>query len=466
MMVFPAARTARTALSFSRRLPSQARCGFRSLTAVKQLAAASAVQPQEEIGPAFVRPLGSVEEMFAAYGEIGCVTYSMAARVKGDLNRERLEAGIDVLQRSNEHLSLTIRTDPSGRRYFARSTERIPLRIVDLATTGWEKAMENETTIPFPEDGTLIRVTALLGNEGEHVLLPTIHHSLADGLSGIAILKDLLLATSGHQPAMTGHGVAQTLEETFGPAFPETMKAVSSMPPPPFPPPRNNWAYKRDHNPTVQGRVLSKESTQRLIRRAKWENTTVYSALIAALARARYERRGEDTYPTPDGLRLLIPFNSRPYAPPTATVGLFIGAFVIAVPPPQLPTPEMFWTQARTSGQQVHSQKGRYNALGLACATALQMGHDASPEAVMQFMRVATDHEALLTNMGVLDIPEVCGGFEVKDVWAAGFKSCIQGEDNVGVGTFGGKLRLVHSSLDGTEGLLDGMVGILEENCK
>jgi len=83
----------------------------------------------------------------------------------------------------------------------------------------------------------------------------------------------------------------------------------------------------------------------------------------------------------------------------------------------------------------------------------------------MEFMRTATDHEALLTNMGVLDMPKICGGFEVKEVWAAAFKSCIQGEDNVGVGTFGGRLHLVHSSLEGTEGLLDGMVKVLDESC-
>jgi len=436
------------------------------MAALQQLAPAA--RPEDDTDPAFVRPLGSVEEMFAAYGEIGSISYSMAARVRGELNRDRLEAGIDVFQRSNEHLSLTIRTGSNGRRYFARSPQRIPLRVVDLAATSWEEVMENELTAPFPEDGTLVRVTALLGRDGEHILLPTFHHSLADGLSAITILKDLLLATSGRQPALAGHGIADTLEDTLGPAFQETLTTMASMPPPPFPPPRNRWAFHRDRNPAVQGRALTAPATQRLVRRARAEGTTVYAALVAALARARYERRGAGTYPeAPDGLRLLVPFNSRAYAPPpTSAVGLFIGAFVLTLPPPRLPTPDVFWAQARESGTLVHAQKGRRSALGLAGAAALQMAHDASPQAVMQFMRVATDHEALLTNMGVLDVPKVCGGFEVQEVWAAGFKTCIEGEDNVAVGTFGGRLSLVHSSLEGTEGLLDGMLKVLEESCE
>jgi hypothetical protein len=328
--------------------------------------------------------------------------------------------------------------------------------------------MENEVTIPFPEDGTLVRVTALLGTGGEHILLPTFHHSLADGLSGIAILKDLLLATSGHRPAMSGHAIADTLENTFGAGFQPALATTASGPPPPLPPARNRWAFKRNRDPTIQGCALSPASTQRLISRARREGTTVNAALVAALARSRYKRRGEGTYPVPDGLRVLIPFNSRPYAPPTSTLGVFIGALILAIPPPQLhvPTPDVFWAQARALGNEVHARKGRDEALGLACAAALQMGHDASPEAVMGFMRTATDHEALVTNIGVLDVPRVCGGFEVQEVWGLALKTCIEGEDNVGAGTFGGRLRLVHCSLDGTDGLLDGMVQVLEESCE
>lgn len=443
------------------------RCSLRSSAALK---------PRDEPDPAFVRPLGSVEEMFAAYGEIGGSSFSLAARIRGELNRDRLEASIHALQSSNEYLSLTICKNANGRRYFARTGERIPLRIVDLAATSWEAAMENELAMPFANDGTLVRVTALLGREGEHILVPTFHHSLADGLSGLAILKDLLLATSGYRPAMSGHATADTLEDTFGAAFQPALATMASTPPPPFPPPRNTWAYKRNRNPTIQGRALSPESTQRLVSRARSEGTTVSAALVAALSRTRYHRRGQATYPVPDGLRVLVPFDTKPYAlPPTSMLGVFIGAVVLAVPPPprlrlqvQVPTPDDFWAQARGLGHKIHGGKGRDEALGLACAAALQMERDASAEGVMGFMRTATDHEALLTNVGVVDrhVPGVCGGFEVKEVWPIALKTCIEGEDNVGVGTFGGRLRLVHSSLDGTEGLLDGMVQILEESCE
>ncbi len=93
------------------------------------------------------------------------------------------------------------------------------------------------------------------------------------------------------------------------------------------------------------------------------------------------------------------------------------------------------------------------------------MRRDAGAEAVTDFMRSATDHDALLSNLGVLD-PDLargrCGAFDVEAVWAPALRTCIDGEDIVGASTFAGRLHLVHSTLDGTPDLLDGMVELLE----
>jgi len=547
--MLPKVHTKRLALSLSHFRPIiPQRCTFRT-SAVFKPKPNSKPKERDELGgadPGFIRPLGSVEEMFAAYSEIGASSFSLAVRIRGNLNRSRLESGIRRLQHSNGHLSLAIRTSTSssqnGRRYFARSEEPIPLRVVDLSSTKkWEEAMEADLAMPFPNDGPLVRITALLGDrkkereegeeegEREHILVPTFHHSLADGLSGVAIIRDLVQAISGHHPSTisghgtsragyesspighfvggssggVSHGIGETLEHTLGEAFPSALASLTSSPPPPeFPPPRNIWGYNRCGRPRIQSLALSCEFTKRLVARAKGEGTTVSAVLVAALAQARYSLRKGEAYPGAgdgestdkdgDGLRVLVPFDARGYAKTCSEtsratlgvgMGVFIGAVVLAVPPllplstvstPRIEIPsetlpqtqtQKIWTQARTLGTQIHGQKSLTSTLQLACSATLQMQRDATSREVMEFMRTGTDHEVLVTNLGILDshLPRKIGDFEVQEIWPVALKTCIQGEDNIGVATFGGKLRLVHVSLDGAEGLLHRMVEILEE---
>ncbi len=389
-----------------------------------------ALPPLQAAGlPEVIRPLGAVEEMFAAYAEAGCMTFSIVTKVRGEISHERLQAGVSDILRSHAQLGLAIRRGYNGRRVFTHSTERPPVTVLNIGAASWEEVVELELTLPFTDESALFRVTALVGGK-ENVLILTFHHGMADGLSGVAVTKDLLLAMSGAELPQRPDQTADTLEQCFGPDYATGLAAAANVKPPSFPPARNRWAAKRAQPPVVRSFVLSTEATDRLVARAKEERTTVHAALLAAMARARHSLRPE-AYPA-GGLRIMSPTNLRPHVSPSSPIGVYVGGAITISPPPTpsspaaeawaatspwgskpptsfwgeaSPTPSElvavpFWDEARALGDELAPQRGREAALGLVMAADLQMRRDPSANAATKFMRTATDHEGLISNLG------------------------------------------------------------------
>ena len=422
-----------------------------------------------------VRPLGGVEDMFAAYSDAGSMTFSVACEVQGEITERLLRSALQSLQRRHKRLTLAIRQngDSKSRRFFVHTGQDIPLKTFSRSqATSWEKLVAEDLAEPFePEKGALLRTTALLGGQGlDNILILTFHHSLADGFSAMAVLEDLLFAISGQDWGGKESPWVETMEDWLGSSlFAEPKLPLG--PPPDLSIVRNKWAVQRTNIPKVTSYSFSEESTAIIARRSKEEKTTVHGALLAAMAQARHDEAPK-TYPA-KGLRIMSPINARTlYDKPSDQVGVYITSAITTSLPsdftasgtavPGTDGNPNFWDQARNLQQTVSSARCKDSVIAVATVAELQIRRDASPEAVTEFMRVGMDHEGLLSNLGKLSLKEQFGSYQVKQVWGPALRTCIDHEDTVGAGTFGGRLRLVHTTVDGPLNLVGRMAEIVE----
>ncbi|KAK3935779.1 hypothetical protein QBC46DRAFT_453227 [Diplogelasinospora grovesii] len=366
----------------------------------------------------FLRPLKGVKDMFAAYSAVGYITFSIIARIRGQLTKDHLQAGLEALQHCHKKLTLAISHSPNGRRFFVNSDKSAPLRVLESESTGWEEAVMQELVTPFVEEsGQLFRVTALL-DRVDNILILTFHHAVADGISGTILLRDLLLLLSG-QTLAAEEPWGETIEDWLSEDFIAAVTAAECAELPSSAVAHNKWAAKVKEASLVRSYVFSPEATARIVIKARREQTTVHAVLLAAMAQARYDL-APNTYPA-EGLRLITPIDVRPFARPldrpSSRVRVYITAAITSsLPPTASDLSTRFWDEARALHLTVASSRDTSSATSLAVAAELQMRRDASPGAVTEFMKTTTDHEGRLFNLGKLEIDTVYGNFEIISV--------------------------------------------------
>ncbi|HVR96549.1 MAG TPA: non-ribosomal peptide synthase/polyketide synthase, partial [Thermoanaerobaculia bacterium] len=128
-----------------------------------------------------------------------------ALRLSGDLVPGVLQAALDGLARRHETLRTTFAADSGTPRQVIAEEARLACPVVDLAALA-EEVRERETRRlamaearrPFDlAVGPLARVSLLRLEEGEHVLLLTLHHIVSDGWSMGIFLRELAALYQG-----------------------------------------------------------------------------------------------------------------------------------------------------------------------------------------------------------------------------------------------------------------------------
>jgi hypothetical protein len=124
---------------------------------------------------------------------------SMAAEVTGRTNAEMWRRGLGALQQRHPLLSACIRLENGNRPTFYFVEEAgIPLSVKALRSRSqWETEFEREIATPFDtQTAPLIRALLLEGHDRAQIIL-TAHHTIADGMSMLILIRDLLLEVSG-----------------------------------------------------------------------------------------------------------------------------------------------------------------------------------------------------------------------------------------------------------------------------
>ena len=295
--------------------------------------------------PSILRSLDPGEAFFYMADKLSCMNFVVFAERDGYLLPEQIRAALDLVQREQALLRVQIVWNEGDGMCFADgSGAGISLSCREFAGDQWREHIEAELSHPF-EDGTspLMRCIYLSATDVKHsVLALCFHHSIADGRSGVELLRRMLESIAGCDTKTT---MATSLPTPMYQAFP----------------PHRRWSdnadaadaladtmmadYKRfgrlvsqpwlsssaaERQPHFMRVELDGEATLRLTSRCRAEDTSVHGALCAAQLMAQNRlNRAEG----PATQFLACPVDMRPHlVPPPPAIQLGFNVSIVSSP--------------------------------------------------------------------------------------------------------------------------------------
>lgn len=397
------------------------------------------------------RKLDGLEKAFWLLNQNRSTHFSVVAQFEGG---PHVEAWEDAARHMADHLpyaSARIVSDQDGPRFEFGRSPWIPLTVVVADPMRWPEFVEDELARPIDaEKHPLIRMT-LIQNASSSALVATFHHSVADGPSSIHLVRDLL-ARAGGQAIEVDHDT-RSLEQKLDDlgrdeiSFPPARDAQRIAPP--------GFRSLIASRPTVTPGTLAAPDLEALRDACRKHRTTIHGALCAAATRA---------------FAVLAP--SHPVLPPrvfspvdvrrrllggTENLGAYINAITVDLPS----FSDDFWQDARHFSDKV----GLFNnadvlAFGIRSVREALSGDPTVAETAAVWAHVY-GAELLVSNLGVLSMPSSYGDIVLKAIWGPAVSTGIEHEQTLGVSTFGGELRVLHTSFEPIEGLVQKTLAIL-----
>jgi NRPS condensation-like uncharacterized protein len=409
-----------------------------------------------------IRALGAREHMFWLMDQKHPVHLTVTAEVKGITKAQSWRDALDAVQKRHPILSTSIKRNEEGQpALYQVDAAPIPLRVVDGSVQEhWELELDREMALPFtPEQAPLIR-TVLIHKPQSAVLIMIAHHSIADGMALVFLIRDLLQVLSGEQ--IEAFSFSSSGEELLNklPKREEIVQAEASQAGAPAAEPA---LYREGDGlaPRASARKLDENLTAALREQARREGTTVQGALCAALVLAG--RKTSSTW-RKQSVRVMSPVNARAHLRAGEACGLYLGAG--AMIPFQPGDSSDFWELARFAKQKISpSQTFQSLSASLHGLEAI-MTKDMDVETAAQIAAGAFARELMVSNLGQMPYGSEFGRLRLEAVWGPTALQGLEGEQNVGVATTNGALRLLHASYTLIPQLLEITELILRAACE
>jgi hypothetical protein len=311
----------------------------------------------------FLRQLGLVEHLFETLHSMGGMLYVNIARVQGVVAVDILRTAIDLLQKRHPLLQVYLQ-ESAGSFYFCTDgTLPIPLNIIDRQhDRQWIEIAEAELSQKFASEfAPLCRITLLQSSEqfDPHELIVTFHHAIADGISALHFMHELL---SFCQQLIEGTPISPLeslpllppLEQLLAKCLSEPTANLTQVPPSQNPPP----ALLIEQTAPVDLRrtrllpyEFDRDLTLQLKSRCRDEQTTVHGTLCAAMLLACVRQLSS---PEPVHVACGSSVNLRGSCVPVVEPS-HLGCFVSAVTTAhQISLDANFWELARECQKTIH----------------------------------------------------------------------------------------------------------------
>ena len=224
------------------------------------------------------------------------------SRIKGPLRAEILRQALDMIQLRHPQLNSRIVRSRKRLCFQTQGTAKIPLRIVEtIASEQWQEVVQEEMNQAIDSSKCLMRAVLvhIQSNSLENYLITTGHHAVGDGLSSIHLHSEILTycqqIVSGNRinpvPSLPALPPVEELLPTWTQKLTGKISSTIFL--------LQLGLQKIWHRPQTLGfekyvpitqrrcdivhRQLNQELTQQLINCCRQENTTVNSALCAAM---------------------------------------------------------------------------------------------------------------------------------------------------------------------------------------
>jgi Condensation domain len=406
------------------------------------------LQPLELLPGNLLRPLGAFEELFCLFDQYFPTNGALAAQIAGHTTVQQWRDALDAVQQRHPLLSACIDTTFNRVPHFRRVTsQRIPLRVVSSPNARWQREIAEEVNEPFTPDQAPLFRAVLLHQEKHCIFILSSHHAVCDGSSRIFLLRDILLALTGH--ALEALPLTSSREILFG-----AQQRTSTEPGLP------SFAAPRPLLPHVEGTKLTAEETTALQGRARdEEGVTIHAAISAALAIAG---RAIDENWRNNPLRIMSPAEIRDILGLKDQCMVSFGGGEISIAPNGSMT---FWDLARFAKDGLSAVKSTENISRMIDLQSAAVSSNLTVEQAFQLKRNAFNAQVMLSNLGRLPFDGTFGPLKLETLWAPCALRGIEGEQTLGAVTVNGSLHLTHTSPMPIRGLLAGVVEVLRKAC-
>lgn len=399
-----------------------------------------------------VRPLGAIERLYYRYSEANPTHFLLVAEFDVELAECQLRRALDAVQMRHPLLTVQIEDHPVSRLGFYRSDDvnHIPLTVQHSAEASWHSLAAQELSRPFDRSiAPLLRAT-LLRTPSSSTLLLTFDHTIADGISAVRVLDDLVGALNGSP--LLARSTPRALEDLL-------VQRVRAVDPLPIEPDARMMIPSTIRPfdgaaPYLHTATLSQLETARLVNRCRAERTTVHSALLVAASSVRARLHEDVSF-----VRSLSPIDIRKLIlnPPDCAVYLSCATTGL-----DTTGDESFWPRARMMTDELAAARSASGVLTAAAGVAQAIDiHAVRADAEDVFTR-QLPWELGVTNLGRQPI---IGGLEVRPraLWGPIVQSHTAGEYVTGIVTYERQMRMVTTGYRPTAVFLDRVVAALEE---
>jgi hypothetical protein len=396
--------------------------------------------------------LGSLEELVWLYDQSSPFHFVMGATFIGAGTAAAWREVLDALQRRHPLLRVRIERDASAYpKFVIDEAARIPLRMGNC-DIGWAGEMGRELQTPIDHrNAPLIRATVCSDTTGSSLLL-TVHHAIADALALTWVFRDVLLLLSGQTLEPLALPVSQ--DEMLGNA----LRGVAETSAQALPPATSSDVSFRKRL-QVQYRVLPRNLTTAITKKASSENTTVFGALSAAAILAG--RSLCDRWRT-EPLRFLYPVSSRRHAELQDAVRPYFNIVPLQLAH-EIGTD--IWDLARYCKATVLPAQSRDVAREMSKQIGGFLGMGSTPASVSDFMHANFASQGSLSSVGVIPYATRARDIELTAIWGPALSTGVDGEQYLGAVTVNGKLHLTNTSSRPVRDLLSKMETILADAC-
>jgi hypothetical protein len=405
------------------------------------------LQPLELLPSNLLRPLGAFEELFCLLDQHFPTNGALAAQIIGHTTVRQWRDALDVVQHRHPLLSACIDTTFNRVPHFRRVVgQRIPLRVVTSPNARWQREIAEGVNEPFTPDQAPLFRAVLLHQETHCIFILSSHHAVCDGSSRIFLLRDILLALTGH--ALEALPLTPSREILFG-----AQQRTSTEPGLP------SFAAQRPLLPRVKGIKLAPEQTTALQRRAREEDVTIHAAISAALTIAG---RAIDESWRNNPLRIMSPAEIRDILGLKDQCMVSVVGGEISIPPGGSMT---FWELARFAKDGLSAVKSKENISRKINLHSTAVSSNLTVEQAFQLKRNVFNAQVMFTNLGRLPFDSNFGPLKLETLWAPCALRGIEGEQTLGAITVNGSLHLTHTSPAPILGLLAGVEEVLRKAC-
>ena len=379
-----------------------------------------------ELSVSLTRPLTDAERACWLIDQQSPFLIVHIAHLRGPIPLLALRRALDAVTAATPLLRVGV--TPGRPPRFHETARPVPLEI--LPRTGpsdWERALVLARSTPLDvATGPLARLTLVHGEHDSELLLVT-HHGIADGVSGVRLLRDLLTALDrlvrDESPALPDTPPRPGVEDLL----PAVALGASSLPRRlgyllgqlveilrrPKKLPEQARIPVEARIPRTRHLLVDAPTAAALLARCRAEGTTVHGAIVAAALRALARRLGGAAR-----LGCCTPVNLRRQlqTPLGDEFGMYVGPVVHFH---DVRPDAALWPLAREIRAALRSAAERHAPeIALATQAALLPG-SATPSVAAGLLYHPLFGALAVTNMGAPDIPTTYGAVELDRVHIA-----------------------------------------------